>query len=790
MAKVYTKIGTGVGSYVIHANFSVSPDPYPSGATVTQTSQPTLSNVVNSSTVTVKASETNCQSGYTYPVNVYKSSDGSNWTYVDYLQSGSVSINVGTGTIYVKVGPATVGTTYRYRVKVYGRQSSAGGTDQIKYYPSSSTWYTSTSASPSFSLSSVSLTTPSAYALSGYAYGASPSTGETVYTSSMKMSASASGTVNNIHALWKRVYYYYRVRYYKNDGSGDSSYYPSSTTGIQSTTPSPSFSLSNIPAPTRYGYKFKGWAYGATTSSGETAYTSKMTLSASATTSSGATVNNIHAVWEQLRSYRVRIYGNGGKSGSLDVAYYPKEAMTYTEESSVRINIPDLPGFTRSGYRLVGFADGATETAGETVYKSYRTVYPAFGGITKEMHAVWERVYYFYRIKYYLNDGSGNFGYRPSVGYYQDTSTTPTFYFSNLPTPTRTGYTFRGWAKGATEVAGESVYTQYITVSANDDATNPLVNAVHAVWDQQYSYRVHAYGNGGQSVHGNNDEYSPSNTEWYYTSTASPSFDLNRLPVFSRTGYNFLGWSYTSSGGTVYTDSVQLTAEKGGKVNNLYAVWQEKYKYRVHIYGNGGTTSGGATTVYTPSSTGWYISNTSSVKLVVSNVGEFKNGHKHFVGWAYGASPSAGETVYTSTIQLTATEDGSTNNVHIVWEDAIQPFYWLGTDAADNASIARGKTRNMTASMWSAFANRVEELGDACGASVSVSRVSVSGKMMASQYNSAVSALATIRLVLGATSVSLPSTVTANVTPITAAQFNGINSIKGCLNRLIEVYNG
>ena len=115
MATLYCRLGTGVSQYVVHASYSTATDPYPNGATITTSW--TLSYVKDNSTVTIRASETECESGYTFPVYVYTSSDGSSWTQVDYLQSGTVTFNVGTGTKYVRVGPATAGAT-SYKVKV------------------------------------------------------------------------------------------------------------------------------------------------------------------------------------------------------------------------------------------------------------------------------------------------------------------------------------------------------------------------------------------------------------------------------------------------------------------------------------------------------------------------------------------------------------------------------------------------------------------------------------------------------------------------------------------------
>lgn len=786
LSTVVVSLGAGVTRCVMHATYGVTPDPFPNGKTVTSAGT-TLANVEPNTSVTVYASETTLASGYTTPVNLYKSSDGKSWTKVDYFVTGYASTTVGSGTTYIRVGPATV-SNYKYRVKVYGRQSSYGGVDQIKYYPSETTWYNSTSASPSFSLSNVSLSAPPGYALLGYAPSASPSSGETSYKQSMTLSASASGTVNNIHANWVR--YYYRVRYFYNNGSGDSAYWPA-TGNITTVSTSGNFDLSNLPTPRRDGYVFKGWAQGSTDTTGQTVYTSSIPISATSSSSSSPTINNIHAVWEQQKSYRVHAFGNGGTSGSVEDVYVPTSGYTYTTASTVNFSLSSIPGFTRSGYRLIGWAYGSAPTSGETVYTSTISIAPSYDGVTQNVHAVWERVSYSYKVRCFYNDGSGGSKDYPSVGYYESDTPSPTFDLTRLQTPTRTGYNFVGWANGAVPSEGETAHYPTMLLTAGTDATNPYINNIHAVWEKRRSYRIHAFGNGGQSIHGNDDEWSPSQDEWYYTDETSVAFDLLRLPVFTKTGYDFVGWAYsTASGETVYTDTITVYPSFSGETLNIYAVWGAKYKYRLRIYGNGGTTSGGLTNVYSPSSSGWYYSETASVQFAVSNVGDFKNGRRHFVGWAYQASPTQNEIVYPSTINLSATTDGYTNTVHAVWADEMARFTWYGSDAEDNAKIVAGKQREMTASMWASFANKVEELAEAIDITVSVDRVSSNGRMLASQYNSAVTALALIRLAMSdGSSVPMPSRVSAGGN-ITAAQFNAPKrSLKGSLNGLIGVYN-
>lgn len=122
MATLICTRGIGVTSYTVHASYSVSPDPYPSGAIINSYSK-TLENVSNNTTVTIYAARTtdDCikfRDGYGFPVNIYTSSDGTNWDYVDYLQSSYVTFNSGSGTTYVRVGPATENSSTSYTITV------------------------------------------------------------------------------------------------------------------------------------------------------------------------------------------------------------------------------------------------------------------------------------------------------------------------------------------------------------------------------------------------------------------------------------------------------------------------------------------------------------------------------------------------------------------------------------------------------------------------------------------------------------------------------------------------
>lgn len=135
--------------------------------------------------------------------------------------------------------------------------------------------------------------------------------------------------------------------------------------------------------------------------------------------------------------------------------------------------------------------------------------------------------------------------------YAQWTGTTTTAVVT-LPTPTRTGYTFRFWGTSTSAASG---YTGSYTPSGNI--------TLYAIW-QANSYTVTFNANGGT------------------TPTASKSVTYastyGTLPTPTRAGYAFLGWFTAQSGGTQVTASTTVTITAA---QTLYAHWKVQAILRV-----------------------------------------------------------------------------------------------------------------------------------------------------------------------------------------------------------------
>ena len=330
---------------------------------------------------------------------------------------------------------------------------------------------------------------------------------------------------------------------------------------------------------TRIGYRFAGWATNAT---GAVVYEAGQTISNLTAQANG--IVTLYAVWEEMRwpitytnlrgasnpnpatyregtvvtfnspgavvgytfagwmpsritadmtgartvsaswvanGYSIAYDPNGG-SGTMD----PTE-MTYDEEGCVANN-----GFTRLGYRFVGWATNATGTvvyeAGEGV--SNLTA-KADGVVT--LYAVWDEIRW--AIKYENLRGASN----PNPATYRE-GTTVAFKDPGV----MAGYTFTGWTPG----------------QITSDMTG--AQTVRASWTAN-RYSIAYNPNGGSGTMG----------------TMEMTYDSEGIVAsntFSRTGSRFVGWATAADGAVVYGEGQvvsNLTVQSGVEIT-LYAVWE------------------------------------------------------------------------------------------------------------------------------------------------------------------------------------------------------------------------
>lgn len=148
-----------------------------------------------------------------------------------------------------------------------------------------------------------------------------------------------------------------------------------------------------------------------------------------------------------------------------------------------------------------------------------------------------------YKITYNANGGSG----APS----QQTKWHGTNITLSSTKPTRTGYTFKGWA---TSASGSVAYASGATYS-----TNAAVK-LYAVW-QAITYKVTYNANGGSGAPG---QQTKTYGKTLVLSTTKPT----------RTNYNFKGWATSAKGSVAYAAGANYTSNAA---ITLYAVWEIAY---------------------------------------------------------------------------------------------------------------------------------------------------------------------------------------------------------------------
>ena len=211
---------------------------------------------------------------------------------------------------------------------------------------------------------------------------------------------------------------------------------------------------------------------------------------------------------------------------------------SYTVESDITLVNPTREGYDFTGWTGTGLAEPTMSVtiADSTGDRSYT--------------ATWTP--HIYAINYNLNGGSAD---NPT----SYTIETPTFTLNN---PTRTGYTFAGWAGDG---SGMSVT---ITHGTTEDLN------YEAEWTEN-TYTIHFEANvsGGIPVMPVNPNSTDITDILYSSQFNLPPADS----VFTRTGYYLDRWTTEPNGsGTAYADSAEvsmLTAEQGGTVT-LYAQWE------------------------------------------------------------------------------------------------------------------------------------------------------------------------------------------------------------------------
>ena len=248
-------------------------------------------------------------------------------------------------------------------------------------------------------------------------------------------------------------------------------------------------------------------------------------------------------------TYTVTFSANGG-DGNMD-----DQTFAYDVEQNLAANT-----FTRTGYDFAGWSDvpdGNVVYADRDAVKNLTDVDDAV--IT--LYAQWTPITY--TVAFNANGGNGEMDSQDFT-YGEEQSLSPNTF-------TRTGYTFAGWSETQD---GDVAYSDAESVRNLTSESSGTVT-LYAQWTP-IIYAVAFNANGG-------DGEMNSQTFAY---GVEQSLAAN---TFTRTGYDFAGWSDTQDGDVVYADRalVNNLTDVDGTVITLYAKWMPT-TYTVAFNANGG----------------------------------------------------------------------------------------------------------------------------------------------------------------------------------------------------------
>lgn len=286
--------------------------------------------------------------------------------------------------------------------------------------------------------------------------------------------------------------------------------------------------------PTRSGYTFQGWGTSASSTS------ASYQPGGSYTSNSAIT---LYAVWKSNAptTYTVSYNANGGSGAP--------SSQTKTKDVTLTLSSTKP---TRSGYTFKGWSTSSTATS--ATYQPGGS-YTSNAAVT--LYAVWQKNATTYSVTYNANGGSGAPG--------TQTKTENVTLTLSSTKPTRSGYTFKGWATSSTATVAS--YQPGSSYTANAKVT------LYAVWSKNPSqYTVSYNANGGSGA-------PPSQTK-----TEGVALTLSATKP-TRSGYTFLGWSTSSTAiSATYSAGGSYTANAGA---TLYAVWSCNHTTTSRVYVTG-----------------------------------------------------------------------------------------------------------------------------------------------------------------------------------------------------------
>ena len=321
---------------------------------------------------------------------------------------------------------------------------------------------------------------------------------------------------------------------------------------------------------TKTGYTFAGWARSA---DGNVEFGDK--ASVKNLTEQNNAVVTLYAKWSSNK-YTITFSSNGGNAWNSTTCANPYKlnGAVCTKEVTYDGTYGNMPTPVKTGYTFGGWY----KETGLTNKVEASTKVSTANNHT--LYAKWSATQY--TITFNVNGGSAWTSSTCASPYSLNSSacTKSVTYdgtYGNMPTPTRTGYTFGGWYKESsltnkvettTKVSTSSNHTLYAKWTANKYTVTYNVNGGTA-WTSSTCGSGYTFSSGAKTC----------------TKSVTYNSTYGDLPTPVRTGYTFAGWYKESS----FTNKVETTTKVStASAHTLYAKWTAN-KYTVTYSVNGGT---------------------------------------------------------------------------------------------------------------------------------------------------------------------------------------------------------
>ena len=449
-----------------------------------------------------------------------KGVDSTTYSHVSTSKTGSATTpNTATTTYYAVYKKTVTATKY-----VYNNSSSTATGTAYAYYDG-----TKTNASINLGTTTLSGYTPRGWSTSNAA------------NATVNVALNGNASIMNNTTYYMSYTYGVTLTYNANNGTGA----PAAQSGTAymnytGTKVGATITLSTT-KPTRQYYTFSGWY---TETSGGTKLGTTYTITGNTT---------IYAQWSG-NVYTVTLNNQSATSAGSTAVYEKYGTGIYKETACTNKMTTSANAITKPSrsYTLTYNANGGT-VSGTSTTASY-----TFGGYYTATGGGGDQ----------LINANGNITTAFTTTKYGANATLYAKWTRNdisLATPTRAGYTFKGWF---TATSGGTQITSATSITANQ--------TIYAQWAAN-TYTVNYNANGGTGTMASDTATYEAN----YTTKAN---------AFTRTGYTFKGWNEKADGtGTDWTNWIGKPW-KWAYTNNitLYAQWTVN-TYTVSYNANGGT---------------------------------------------------------------------------------------------------------------------------------------------------------------------------------------------------------